>query len=125
MPPATVAATLSEMNAPAKLSTEAMAMAVLGERARVEIDEATTLAVSWKPLVKSNASAVATTITSSRVVCTGLWIPSWADERHVVADERYAAVTALWATARSISSRWAQRVRPVRRDQVPSWSSVQ
>jgi hypothetical protein len=32
--------------------------------ARVEIEVATTLAVSWKPLVKSNASAVATTMTT-------------------------------------------------------------
>ena len=31
--------------------------------ARVEIDVATALAVSWKPFVKSNASAVATTMT--------------------------------------------------------------
>ena len=33
-----------------------------GDIARVEIDVATALAVSWKPLVKSNASAVATTM---------------------------------------------------------------
>jgi hypothetical protein len=46
MPVATVAATFSEMKAPAKLSTEARAMAVRGDRARVEIDVATTLAVS-------------------------------------------------------------------------------
>jgi hypothetical protein len=32
--------------------------------ARVEIEVATTLAVSWKPFVKSKASAVATTITT-------------------------------------------------------------
>src|SRR5579859_760375 len=68
-PLATVAATLSEMKAPAKLSTEAMAMAARGESARVEIDEATTFAVSWKPLVKSNASAVTTTMTRSNVLC--------------------------------------------------------
>ena len=37
--------------------------AVFGASARVEIDVATALAVSWKPFVKSNASAVATTIT--------------------------------------------------------------
>src|SRR3954447_10363908 len=35
--------------------------------ARVEIDVATTLAVSWKPLVKSNMSAVATTITTTTI----------------------------------------------------------
>ena len=46
IPVATVAATLSEMNAPTKLSTEASAIAVRGDSARVEIEEATTLAVS-------------------------------------------------------------------------------
>ena len=60
-----VAATSREMNAPAKLSSAAISTAVLGDSARVEIDVATTLAVSWKPFVKSNASAVATTITST------------------------------------------------------------
>src|SRR5579884_654927 len=43
---ATVAATFSEMNAPAKFSTAAMPMAVRGDSARVDIEEATTLAVS-------------------------------------------------------------------------------
>ena len=57
IPVATVAATFSEMNAPAKFSTAAIATAVRGDSARVEIDDATTLAVSWKPFVKSNASA--------------------------------------------------------------------
>src|SRR5579862_4660645 len=69
IPPATVAATLSEMKAPAKFSTEAIAMAARGESARVEMEEATTLAVSWKPLVKSKASAVRTTMTRSSVLC--------------------------------------------------------
>src|SRR5438270_13470402 len=46
MPVAIVAATFSEMNAPAKLSSEASAIAGLGDSARVEIVEATTLAVS-------------------------------------------------------------------------------
>ena len=65
MPVATVAATSSEMNAPAKFRIAAISTAVRGDSARVEIDVATTLAVSWKPFVKSNASAVATTITST------------------------------------------------------------
>src|SRR5688572_21533543 len=60
---ATVAATSSEMNAPTKLRIAAKATAIRGAIARVEIDVATTLAVSWKPFVKSNASAVPTTIT--------------------------------------------------------------
>ena len=58
-----VAATFSEMNAPAKFSSEATATACLGPIARVEIEVATTLAVSWKPLVKSKPSAVPMTIT--------------------------------------------------------------
>src|SRR5918999_1043060 len=37
-----------------------------GAIARVEIEVATTLAVSWKPFVKSNASAVATTMMTVR-----------------------------------------------------------
>src|SRR5579871_1426762 len=69
MPLATVAATFREMNAPAKFSTDAIAIALRGDRARVEIDEATTFAVSWKPFVKSKASAVPITITSRRVLC--------------------------------------------------------
>src|SRR3954452_17882536 len=66
MPPATVAATCSERNAPTKLRIEAPPTAMRGGRARVEIEVATTLAVSWKPLVKSNASAVPMTSTKSR-----------------------------------------------------------
>src|SRR5215208_484248 len=69
---ATVAATASEMNAPAKLRTAAMPTASRGDMARVEIDVATTFAVSWKPLVKSNASAVPTTMTSTTSLPTGL-----------------------------------------------------
>jgi hypothetical protein len=62
MPLATVAATSSEMNAPTKLRTAAMSTAARGDIARVEMLVAIALAVSWKPLVKSNASAVATTM---------------------------------------------------------------
>ena len=39
-----------------------------GGSARVAIDVAIAFAVSWNPLVKSNASAVPTTITSRAVV---------------------------------------------------------
>src|SRR3954447_4382893 len=63
MPLATVAATASEMNAPAKFRIDASSTARRGDTARVEIDVATTFAVSWNPFVKSNASAVATTMT--------------------------------------------------------------
>ncbi len=62
MPEATVAATSSEMNAPTKFRIAAMPTARRGDIARVEIDVATALAVSWKPLVKSKASAVTTTM---------------------------------------------------------------
>ena len=71
MPWPTVAATFSEMNAPAKLSREAMPTATRGGSARVEIVAATEFAVSWKPLVKSNASAVATTIPRVTSLLTG------------------------------------------------------
>src|SRR6478735_5395347 len=54
---ATVAATEIEMKAPTKLSSEANPIATDGRAAPVEIEVATTLAVSWKPLVKSKASA--------------------------------------------------------------------
>jgi hypothetical protein len=57
----TVAATSSEMNAPTKLRIAANPTATRGGIARVEIEVATTFAVSWKPFVKSNASAVAIT----------------------------------------------------------------
>src|SRR5918992_5048710 len=62
IPLAIVAATSSEMNAPTKLSTAARPTATRGDSARVEIDVATAMAVSWNPFVKSNASAVAPTI---------------------------------------------------------------
>src|SRR3954447_15018292 len=63
MPCATVAATASEMNAPTKFRTAERATAKRGDIARVETDVAIAFAVSWKPLVKSNANAVATTMT--------------------------------------------------------------
>ena len=68
-----MAATASERNAPTKLSTAARATATRGDIARVEIDVATELAVSWNPLVKSNASAVATTIQRTSSSPIGYW----------------------------------------------------
>jgi hypothetical protein len=59
---ATVAATSSEMKAPTKFRIAAYPTATRGAIARVEIDVATTLAVSWKPFVKSKTSATPTTI---------------------------------------------------------------
>src|SRR4051794_23333285 len=63
MPEPMVAATFSEMNAPAKFRTADSATAKRGDIARVETDVAIAFAVSWNPFVKSNASAVTTTIT--------------------------------------------------------------
>src|SRR3954466_14517451 len=71
IPFATVAATASEMNAPTKLRIAANVTATRGGSARVEIAVATTFAVSWKPLVKSNASAVPTTRTRMMSLLTG------------------------------------------------------
>src|SRR3954452_23612504 len=63
IPDPTVAATFSEMNAPAKFRTADIATANRGDIARVDTDVAIAFAVSWNPFVKSNASAVTTTIT--------------------------------------------------------------
>jgi len=46
MPVAMVAATCKEMNAPAKFNSDAIVTALRGDRARVEIEAATTFAVS-------------------------------------------------------------------------------
>src|SRR5204862_7347140 len=61
IPLATVAATLNETNAPAKLRTALVRTARRGESARVETLVAIELAVSWKPFVKSKNRATATT----------------------------------------------------------------
>src|SRR5919198_1525072 len=66
IPLATVAATLNETNAPAKLRTAEVSTASRGESARVDTLVAIELAVSWKPFVKSKKSATATTATSVR-----------------------------------------------------------
>src|SRR3954447_22276409 len=70
IPLAIVAATASDRNAPTKLRLADRPTATFGGIARVEIDVATAFAVSWKPFVKSNASAVPTTIqrTTSSIV---------------------------------------------------------
>jgi hypothetical protein len=66
MPLAIVAATCKDRNAPTKFRIAARPMATRGGSARVEIEVATTLAVSWNPLVKSKASATPTTRYRSR-----------------------------------------------------------
>ena len=60
------------MNAPAKFRTADSRTAKRGDIARVETEVAIALAVSWKPLVKSNASAVAITITKTM----SPWLPT-------------------------------------------------
>ena len=50
----------------ADVTTTVVFAGLIGAIARVEIEVATTLAVSWKPLVKSKASAVATTMITVR-----------------------------------------------------------
>ncbi|MNW51689.1 hypothetical protein D3C74_291810 [compost metagenome] len=67
IPLAMVAATARDRNAPTRLRTADSATAVLGLRARVAMDVAIALPVSWKPFVKSKARAVTTT-SASRIV---------------------------------------------------------
>ena len=61
IPFAIVAATLIEMNAPAKFRHAEMTTATIGLSAPVAIEVAIALAVSWKPFVKSNESPAITT----------------------------------------------------------------
>jgi hypothetical protein len=60
-----VVATAVVTNAPARFAIDAISTAIRGVSARVETDVATALAVSWKPLVKSNPSATRTVMTRS------------------------------------------------------------
>lgn len=62
----TVTATSTERKAPTRFRMPASRTAVLGLRAPVAMDVAMALPVSWKPLVKSKASAVA--INSTRMI---------------------------------------------------------
>jgi hypothetical protein len=63
---ATVAATLSETKAPAKLSSAAPTTARRGEIARVDTLVAIAFAASWKPFVKSKNKATPMTVMSVR-----------------------------------------------------------
>jgi len=62
-----VRATLTEMSAPTRSKVAASVTAVLGDSAPVAIEAAMAFPVSWKPLVKSKARAVTTTMTSMTV----------------------------------------------------------
>ena len=57
IPLPTVVATAVVTNAPRRFATDAIATAIRGESAWVEIEVATAFAVSWKPLVKSKPRA--------------------------------------------------------------------
>ena len=70
MPLPTVFATAVVTNAPARFAIAAIRTASRGESARVETEVATAFAVSWKPFVKSNASAT-TIVTTRSVTATG------------------------------------------------------
>ena len=65
----TVRATSMLRKAPTRLSAADSTTAVLGFRAPVAIEVAIALAVSWKPLVKSKASAVTTTTARMNSAC--------------------------------------------------------
>ena len=67
IPLPTVFATAVVANAPTRFAIAAIRTAMRGESARVETDVATAFAVSWKPFVKSNASAT-TIVTTSSVI---------------------------------------------------------
>ena len=56
-----VSATCTDRKAPTRFSKPASSTATRGRRAPLAIEVAIALAVSWKPLVKSNTSAVSTT----------------------------------------------------------------
>ena len=62
----TVTATSTERKAPTRLRRPARMTAVFGFSALVAIEVAMAFPVSWKPLVKSNASAVA--INSTKMI---------------------------------------------------------
>src|SRR3954453_13949148 len=63
-PPEIVFATWTDRKAPGRFRQAATVTAVLGRNAPVAIDVAMAFAVSWKPFVKSKASAVTTTTTT-------------------------------------------------------------
>src|SRR4051794_36500297 len=65
IPLPTVFGTAAVMNTAAKFAVDPTRTAMRGERARVETEVATAFAVSWKPFVKSNASAMTTVRTRS------------------------------------------------------------
>ena len=65
IPLPTVFATAVVTNAPARFAIAAISTASRGDSARVETEVATAFAVSWKPFVKSNASATTIVMTSS------------------------------------------------------------
>jgi hypothetical protein len=77
IPVPTVVATAVPLSAPRKFSTPAMSTARPGERTRVATEVATALAVSWKPLMKSNTTPRRITRTSTAAPPSGIpWAAS-------------------------------------------------
>ena len=74
MPPEIVLATSVDRNAPTTFSTPLIRTATFGRSAPVAMDVAIAFAVSWKPLVKSKASAVTMTTATRNVMWS---IPRW------------------------------------------------
>src|SRR5699024_5577681 len=100
MPLATVAATATDRKAPTRFSTADSATAVFGFSAPVAMDGAIAFPVSWKPLVKSNAKAVAITI--PRISNSAVTPPSVGPYRWVV-DRPYRPDLHVGARDRKIS----------------------
>ena len=63
----TVTATSTDRKAPTRFNTADSVTAVFGFSAPVAMDVAMAFPVSWKPLVKSNPSAVMTTSVNTRI----------------------------------------------------------
>ena len=82
MPPEMVLATSVDRKAPTRLSVPAAMTATFGLSAPVAIEVAMALAVSWKPFVKSNTSAVTMTNPTTMSVTGSMRLsgPSWSSD---------------------------------------------
>jgi hypothetical protein len=91
IPVAIVVATLIERKAPMRFMSAARPTATRGRSAPVAMEVAIALAVSWKPLVKSKASAVTTTMTRSSSEPMRQAFPFHAPAREKSENERQSA----------------------------------
>ena len=95
-----VSATCTDRNAPIRFSTPASSTATRGRSAPVAIEVAIALAVSWKPFVKSNTSAVRTTaITTVDMGSSGS------------RGRRQLSMTSWWSCGSRSSGVWAKASR--------------